>query len=306
MSDINTTPLVDVMLVLLIIFLITVPVVLQTVPVELPKVALRSDRDQAGERLPVGARRARRHLRGLLEPDPGRLTKNCSTARSRSSRTQIKRVGGVENITEENMPEAHIRGDINTPYKCIGGAIFTMQRAGFARVGFISEPPPGMAVTAAVRKEPSPWRCKPLATNVEGEPMMEINTTPLIDVMLVLLIMFIITIPVQTHAVKLDLPQNNPNDTPPPVDPVKNKLVDHARAMRSCGTARRSTWSQLRQYLDVTQQMNPVPELHLQPEPEARYELVDEVLAVTKQAHVSKMGFVGNEAYMKASKTLLA
>jgi biopolymer transport protein ExbD len=55
-----------------------------------------------------------------------------------------------------------------------------------------------------------------------SEPMMDINTTPLIDVMLVLLIMFIITIPVQTHAVKLDLPQNQPNQTPPPIDPVKN------------------------------------------------------------------------------------
>ena len=55
----------------------------------------------------------------------------------------IRDVGGVENITEENMPEAHIRGDINTPYRCIGGAVFTMQRAGFARVGFISEPPGG-------------------------------------------------------------------------------------------------------------------------------------------------------------------
>ncbi|HEU4956096.1 MAG TPA: biopolymer transporter ExbD, partial [Sphingomicrobium sp.] len=59
---------------------------------------------------------------------------------------QINRVGGVENINEENMPEVHIRGDINTPYKCIGGTVFTMQRAGFARVGFISQPPPGGAV----------------------------------------------------------------------------------------------------------------------------------------------------------------
>ena len=50
----------------------------------------------------------------------------------------------------------------------------------------------------------------------------------------------------------------------------------------------------------MTQQMDPVPELHLQPEPEARYELVDEVLAVTKRANVTKMGFVGNEAYMTA------
>ena len=56
---------------------------------------------------------------------------------------QIKAVGGVENINEENMPEVHIRGDINTPYKCIGGTVFTMQRAGFARVGFISQPPAG-------------------------------------------------------------------------------------------------------------------------------------------------------------------
>ena len=55
----------------------------------------------------------------------------------------LERVGGVENMTEENMPEAHIRGDINTPYRCIGGAIFAMQRAGFQRIGFISEPPPG-------------------------------------------------------------------------------------------------------------------------------------------------------------------
>ena len=58
---------------------------------------------------------------------------------------QIAKVGGVENINEENMPEVHIRGDINTPYKCIGGAVFTMQRAGFARVGFISQPPPSGA-----------------------------------------------------------------------------------------------------------------------------------------------------------------
>ena len=61
--------------------------------------------------------------------------------------------------------------------------------------------------------------------NSEGEPMMDINTTPLIDVMLVLLIMFIITIPIQSHAVKLDLPQNQDNPDPPPIDPVKNKVV---------------------------------------------------------------------------------
>src|SRR6185369_5917900 len=133
--------------------------------------------------------------------------------------------------------------------------------------------------------------------NADGEPMMDINTTPLIDVMLVLLIMFIITIPIQTHAVKLDLPVNQPNQPPPPIDPVKNVLSINAQdQVMWNGTP--VSMEQLRQYLDVTQQMNPVPELHLQPDATARYEIVDKVLAVTKQAHVQKMGFVGNEYYM--------
>ena len=61
--------------------------------------------------------------------------------------------------------------------------------------------------------------------NRGGEPMLEMNMTPLIDVLLVLIIMFIITIPIQSHAVKLDLPQDDPNSVPPPVDPIKNKIV---------------------------------------------------------------------------------
>ena len=132
-------------------------------------------------------------------------------------------------------------------------------------------------------------------SNESGEPMMEINTTPLIDVLLVLIIMLIITIPPQTHAVKLDLPQDT-TSTPPPVDPIKNKLVITAPG-QVLWNGSPVNLVQLRSYLDVTQQMNPVPELHLQPEPNARYELVDEVLAVTKKARVSKMGFVGNEQY---------
>ena len=132
--------------------------------------------------------------------------------------------------------------------------------------------------------------------NTTGEPMMDINMTPLIDVMLVLLIMFIITIPIQTHAVKLDLPQNNPNDTPPPVDPIKNKVIITTQGAILWNGAPVNQ-QQLRQYLDISQQMNPLPELHLQPEPDARYEVVDQVLAITKQAHVEKMGFVGNEQY---------
>ena len=135
------------------------------------------------------------------------------------------------------------------------------------------------------------------ASTTEGEPMMDINTTPLIDVMLVLLIMFIITIPIQTHAVKLDLPVDDPNNqTPPPIDPVKNKVtIDPMGKVYWNGTP--INLVTLRQYLDLTQSMNPIPELHLQPDPQARYETVDQVLAVTKRANVEKMGFVGNEAY---------
>lgn len=137
------------------------------------------------------------------------------------------------------------------------------------------------------------------ASTTEGEPMMDINTTPLIDVMLVLLIMFIITIPIQTHAVKLDLPQNTNNPTPPPIQPVKNKVVvtPTGEILWNGSPINRT---QLRQYLDITQQMNPIPELHLQPDPQARYVVVDDVLAITKRAHVEKMGFVGNEAYAGA------
>ena len=140
MSDINTTPLVDVMLVLLIIFLITVPVVLQTVPVTLPKVEW-----EATSTKPENVNLSVRAVNGQCEVywDLTPLSSEQLLNRAVTElEDQIEAMGGVQNMTEENMPEAHIRGDINTPYRCIGGAIFTMQRAGFARIGFISEPPP--------------------------------------------------------------------------------------------------------------------------------------------------------------------
>ena len=106
-------------------------------------------------------------------------------------------------------------------------------------------------------------------TGDSDEPMMDINTTPLIDVMLVLLIMFIITIPIQTHAVKIDLPVNQPNQVPPPINPQKNIVVVSANG-QILWNGNPVSKVQLRQYLDVTQQMNPVPELHLQPDATAR------------------------------------
>ncbi|MCB2013855.1 MAG: biopolymer transporter ExbD [Sphingobium sp.] len=130
----------------------------------------------------------------------------------------------------------------------------------------------------------------------DGEPMMEMNTTPLIDVMLVLLIMFIITIPIQTHAVKIDLPNDSANNPPDMIDPVKNKV-----AIDVAGTI---TWNglpidklTLRQYLKASMALPVEPVLQFQPDPQTRYVVVDEVLSIIKASKVTKLGFVGNEQY---------
>jgi biopolymer transport protein ExbD len=142
MSDINTTPLVDVMLVLLIIFLITVPIVIQTVPVELPKVEYEpTTTSPQNVNLSVRAVNGQCEVYwGLTKVDSTQLLERADAA----LKAEIERLGGPgANIADEDIPEAHIRGDVGTPYRCIGGTVYTMQRAGFTRVGFISEPLPG-------------------------------------------------------------------------------------------------------------------------------------------------------------------
>ncbi|WP_026359372.1 ExbD/TolR family protein [Sphingomonas sp. PR090111-T3T-6A] len=137
------------------------------------------------------------------------------------------------------------------------------------------------------------------AGTAEGEPMMDINTTPLIDVMLVLLIMFIITIPIQTHAVKLDLPVNT-NSNPPPINPTKNTIsTDAAGAMFWNGQPVPDLVT-LRQYIDLTKNLPDEPELHLLPDPNTRYDTIDNILAVVKKSQVGKFGFEGNERYADA------
>ena len=130
----------------------------------------------------------------------------------------------------------------------------------------------------------------------ENEPMMDMNTTPLIDVMLVLLIMFIITIPVQTHAVKIDLPV--PTDSQSNVDPEKNKvMIDPAGTITWNGSP--VDLAQLAQYLEQTKALPVEPELQVQPDPYARYIVVDNVMEVIKRSGVGKLGFVGNEQYAR-------
>jgi len=132
--------------VLLIIFILTVPVAIQNIPVKLPQVRYEPTTTKPENvNLSVrGGPGGTCEVYWNITP----VTSDELLDRAVKKLEQlIKDVGGVQNVTEDNMPEAHIRGDVNTPYKCIGGTIFTMQRAGFARVGFISEPPPGAVTT---------------------------------------------------------------------------------------------------------------------------------------------------------------
>ena len=131
----------------------------------------------------------------------------------------------------------------------------------------------------------------------EDEPMMEMNTTPLIDVMLVLLIMLILTIPVATHSVDIDLPSPTPLDTPPPpVDPIKNKIVltpSNEILWNGAPIDQAGLVTNLKTSLTYAVE----PELQFEPEAMASYDLSAKVLNLIKASQVTKFGFVGNEKY---------
>lgn len=135
----------------------------------------------------------------------------------------------------------------------------------------------------------------------DGSPMMDMNTTPLIDVMLVLLIMFIITIPVATHSVNVNLPQATPPTNTPHIDPVKNKLVLTA-ANQILWNGSPVTQGNLVSLLQATKAMAVEPELQFQPEAYANYEVANEVLKIITDSKVTKFGFVGNENYATFGK----
>ncbi|MFD1787245.1 ExbD/TolR family protein [Sphingomonas floccifaciens] len=145
MSDINTTPLVDVMLVLLIIFLIAVPVVVQSIPLTLPKVAYEvTTTKPENVLLSVTGNGESCQVVWGMTPVTSQELLDRGVAKLKGV---VDRLGA--NIKPDDIPEVHIRGDVNTPYRCIGGAVYTMQSAGYAKVGFISEPPAG---TGGVRQ----------------------------------------------------------------------------------------------------------------------------------------------------------
>jgi len=129
----------------------------------------------------------------------------------------------------------------------------------------------------------------------EDEPMMDINMTPLIDVMLVLLIMFIITIPVMTHAVKLDMPRAS--NAPSMSEPVVINLeIDFDGTVLWNGTP--VDIESLEGYFRREASLDPQPELHIRPSKRARYDVVARVLASAQRNGMRKIGFVGNEQFM--------
>jgi biopolymer transport protein ExbD len=157
MSDINTTPLVDVMLVLLIIFLIAVPVAIQTIEkLNLPILASEQSEDKVENLMltvtstdDAGVGPGQAGYQGASRSGQCRIYfNNVTPVDSEELRKQaferldaiVKREGGAENIDPEKIPEVHIRGDVNAPWKCVAGAIYNIQVSGYPRVGFISNP----------------------------------------------------------------------------------------------------------------------------------------------------------------------
>ncbi len=138
-----------------------------------------------------------------------------------------------------------------------------------------------------------------MPTGGDGEEMdvvVEMNTTPLIDVMLVLLIMLIITIPLQTHAVKLDLPAGNP--PPPPVPPTVVTIdVDFDGTILWDGTALPDEASLVDHLVTAAKQPDQ-PEVHLRPNKLATYKYVAHVMADAQRLGIQKLGLVGNEQFI--------
>jgi biopolymer transport protein ExbD len=142
-----------------------------------------------------------------------------------------------------------------------------------------------MKKTLAARKAAQP-----------AEPLVDINTTPLIDVMLVLLIMLIITIPVQLHAVKLNMPASNP--LPPAAPPEVLRIdIDAASQVLWNGEVL-SAAAEVEHRMQREAAKAVQPEVHLRPDRRARYETVAGVLAAAQRSGLGKIGVVGTEQFI--------
>jgi len=133
------------------------------------------------------------------------------------------------------------------------------------------------------------------SSSAEPELMMDINTTPLIDVMLVLLIMLIITIPAQLHSVNLDMPVNT--NMPKKVDPVVIKIDVDAQSVVNWNGKPITSRAELEQKLTEAAAVQPQPELHIRSHGKAKYEAVAGVMASAQRLGMTKLGIVGSEKF---------
>jgi biopolymer transport protein ExbD len=132
-----------------------------------------------------------------------------------------------------------------------------------------------------------------------GEPdvMIDINTTPLIDVMLVLLVMLIITIPIQLHAVNLNMPVGNP--PPQLVKPEVVKIDIDPQSAIYWNAEVVPDRAALEQKLSEISHLDPQPELHIRPDRRAKYDVVAAVLASAQRLGVTKLGIIGSEQFIE-------
>jgi biopolymer transport protein ExbD len=136
------------------------------------------------------------------------------------------------------------------------------------------------------------------AGSTEGAPMCDINTTPLIDVMLVLIVTLIVTLPIMTHAVKLDMPPPN-NQPPPDTQPEIINLDIYYDGTVSWNGQTIPTLDQLEQQFEQAAAKDPQPELHLAPDSHVKYDVVAKVLASAQRNHMTKIGFVNTSEFLE-------
>lgn len=133
----------------------------------------------------------------------------------------------------------------------------------------------------------------------EGGVMCDINTTPLIDVMLVLLVTLIVTLPVMTHAVKLDMPPPNPNQPPPPTQPEIINLDIYYDGTIAWNSQTVGSLDELESDFKMAAAEDPQPELHLAPDSHVKYDVVAKVLAAAQRNHMEKIGFVNTSQFVE-------
>jgi biopolymer transport protein ExbD len=174
-------------------------------------------------------------------------------------------------------------------------AVMVISRHGLAVTNVVGSTPMGAAIMTAYARPAIPLFSREMDSNAATSLLCDINTTPLIDVMLVLLITLILTLPILTHAVKIELPQGSP--VSPVLRPeVVDLDIEFDGSVLWNGTAIQSM-QQLQDYFRVEATMSPQPEIHLHPNAHVKYDVVAKVLALAQRNRLKKVGFINTGTF---------